>query len=70
MGTTLGLVEARRQERIAVDESHEKEKARAAEAHQRRSAEDQRRKAEKRLTQIEKANEILGSIFKDLDPPE
>src|SRR5262249_20655600 len=28
----------------------------------------QRRQAEKRLTQIEKANEILGSIFKDLDP--
>jgi tetratricopeptide (TPR) repeat protein/tRNA A-37 threonylcarbamoyl transferase component Bud32 len=47
VGTTLGLVEARRQERIAVAE---------------------RRQAEKRLTQIEKANEILGSIFKDLNP--
>ncbi len=30
----------------------------------------QRRQAEKRLTQIEKANEILGSIFMDLDPRE
>jgi eukaryotic-like serine/threonine-protein kinase len=28
----------------------------------------QRRQAEKRLTQIEKANEILGSVFTDLDP--
>jgi tetratricopeptide (TPR) repeat protein len=61
VGTTLGLVEARRQERIAVAESREKEKARQAEALQRRQA-------EKRLTQVEKANAILGSIFKDLDP--
>jgi hypothetical protein len=28
----------------------------------------QRREAEKRLTQIEKANETLGSVFTDLDP--
>jgi tetratricopeptide (TPR) repeat protein len=68
VGTTLGLVEARRQERIALTESNEKEKARQAEALQRRTAEEQRRQAEKRLTQVEKANEILGSIFKDLDP--
>ena len=67
-GTTLGLVEARRQDRIAVAESQEKEKARQAEALQRRHADEQRRQAEKRLTQIEKANEILGSIFKDLNP--
>src|SRR5262245_36698024 len=65
---TLGLLEARRQEReakrqerIAVAEAHEKEKARQAEALQRQQA-------EKRLAQIEKSNEILGSIFKDLDP--
>jgi hypothetical protein len=75
VGTTLGLVEARRQERIAVAQSKEKENARQAEALQRRIAEEQRRQAveqrrqaEKRLTQIEKANEILGSIFKDLNP--
>ncbi len=61
VGTTLALLEARRQERRAVAESKEKEKARQAEALQRRQA-------EKRLTQVEKANEILGSIFKDLDP--
>jgi serine/threonine protein kinase len=68
VGTTLGLVEARRQERIAVAEAQEKEKARQAEALQRRTAEEQRQHAEKRLAQVEKANEILGSIFKDLDP--
>ena len=68
VGTTLGLFEARRQtaeaehqKQIAVAEAVEKEKARKAEA-------TQRQQAEKRLTQIEKANEILGSIFKDLDP--
>jgi serine/threonine protein kinase len=75
VGTTLGLLEARRQERearrqeqIAVAESEAKEKARQAEALQRRNAEEQRRQAEKRLTQVEKANEILGSIFQDLNP--
>jgi tetratricopeptide (TPR) repeat protein len=47
VGTTLGLVEARRQERIA---------------------DEQRRQAEKRLSQVTKMNEILGSIFEDLNP--
>ena len=68
IGTTLGLFEARRQtaeaehqKQIAVAEAVEKEKARKAEA-------TQRQQAEKRLTQIQKANEILGSIFKDLNP--
>ena len=68
VGTTLGLFEARRQERIAVQEANAKEAARAAEAEQRRIAEDQRGKAEKRLAQVTKMNDILGSIFKDLDP--
>jgi tetratricopeptide (TPR) repeat protein len=61
VGTTVGLLEAQRQERRAVIESKEKENARQSEALQRRQA-------EKRLSQVEKANEILGSIFKDLDP--
>jgi tetratricopeptide (TPR) repeat protein/tRNA A-37 threonylcarbamoyl transferase component Bud32 len=47
IGTTLGLLEARRQKVLA---------------------DSQRDRAEKRLAQVEKANEILGSIFKDLDP--
>ena len=74
-GTTLGLIEARRQERkalrqegIAVAEAVEKEKARRAEAEQRQLAEDRHQQAEKRLTQVNKMNDILGSIFKDLDP--
>jgi serine/threonine protein kinase len=82
IGTTLGLLEARRQQGMAVAEFHQKEKARRAEAQQRRLADEQRRladeqrrlaveqrrQAEKRLSQIEKANAILGSIFKDLNP--
>ena len=68
VGTSLGLIEAtrqaraaRRQAQIAVAEVAEREKARRSEARQRE-------RAEKRLAQIEKANELLGSIFKDLNP--
>ncbi len=75
VGTTLGWVEARSQKReaerqkveaerqrgVAVGESVEKEKARQAEA-------DQRRQAERRLSQLGKMDEILGSIFSDLNP--
>ena len=61
VGTTLGLFEARRQQRLAVAEAELKEKARVSEALQRQ-------RAEKRLAQIERVNEILGSIFKDLNP--
>ena len=75
IGTTMGLIEARRQERraqelkeIAVAEATEKEKARRAEAEQRQVADEQRRQAEKRLGQVEKMNGILGSIFRDLNP--
>jgi eukaryotic-like serine/threonine-protein kinase len=75
VGTTLGLIEARRQEqrarlqeRIAVAEALEKEKARRAEAEQRAKADASRQQAEKRLAQVAKMNDILGSIFKDLDP--
>jgi lipopolysaccharide biosynthesis regulator YciM len=68
VGTTLGLIEARRQQQIAVHEARAKEEARLAEAEQRRIADEQRRQAEKRLSQVTKMNEILGSIFKDLNP--
>jgi tetratricopeptide (TPR) repeat protein len=47
VGTTLGLIESRRQERIADQQRHQ---------------------AEKRLAQVQKMNDILGSIFKDLNP--
>jgi serine/threonine protein kinase len=61
VGTTLGLIEARKQQRIAHAESLKTEEARNAEA-------TERREAEHRLAQVEKANDILGSIFKDLNP--
>ncbi len=67
-GTTVGLLEARRQgararqqEQLAVAEAAATEQARQAEA-------QERQKAEKRLAQVTKMNEILGSIFRDLDP--
>ena len=46
-----------------VEQRDEKEKARAAE-------EAERKQAQKRLRQIEKANDLLGSIFENLDPKE
>jgi hypothetical protein len=83
-GTTWGLFEAQRQEQLARSEAAAKEQARRAEAAQRAVAVAQQQKAEraaaaakaahararKRLTQIEKANDILGSIFENLDPKE
>ena len=68
VGTTLGLIEARRQERIALAEAKAKDEARLAEAEQRRIADEHRRQAEKRLAQVTKMNDILGSIFRDLNP--
>jgi tetratricopeptide (TPR) repeat protein len=68
VGTTLGLIEARRQERIAVHEAKAREEARLAEAAQRHIANEERQRAEKRLAQVTKMNEILGSIFQDLNP--
>jgi serine/threonine protein kinase/tetratricopeptide (TPR) repeat protein len=76
--------EARHQERLAREEAEDKERARQDEATQRAIAEAQKVKAEqaaeaekaartqaqKRLSQIEKANAILGSIFDNLDPRE
>ncbi len=70
IGTTLGLLEAKRQEKRAVAEAAEKEKARLAEVLERTRADGLRQQAEKRLAQVAKMNEILGSIFTDLDPGE
>ena len=68
VGTTLGLFEAWRQQGIAVAAARAEEKARRDEAEQRRIADEQRQQAEKRLAQVTKMNDILGSIFQDLDP--
>ena len=53
IGTTFGLVEAKRQQRIALAEAAAKENARAAEAQQRKKAEDQRDRALKAEAQAE-----------------
>jgi serine/threonine protein kinase/tetratricopeptide (TPR) repeat protein len=76
--------EAKHQEQSARNEAAAKETARRAEAVQRSIAEGQKVKAEqaaaaekaanaqaqKRLAQIEQANDLLGSIFENLDPKE
>ncbi len=81
-GTTLGLVEAkrqeaeaRRQEGIARDEAAAKEQARAAEADERARAvtaaaaeKAAKEQAQKNLAFGKKGNEILGSVFAGLDP--
>ena len=67
VGTTLGLLEARRQERSDGRADRRRRGRREGESPPGPRP-SQRRQAEKRLAQIEKANEILGSIFKDLDP--
>ncbi len=59
-GTTIGLVEARRQRGLAIKAADREKDARKDETLQRQAA-------EKRLVEVEKSNEILGSMFKDLD---
>lgn len=61
IGTAAGLIEARRQREAARAEATQKERARAEEARQRQIAEN-------RLGEIEKAVEVLGALFRDLDP--
>lgn len=61
VGTTLGLLEARHHEELALKERDAKEKARAAEA-------EQRHIAELRSARLSKGVEILGSVFTSLDP--
>src|SRR5262245_39449173 len=56
VGTTLGLVEARRQEKAARGAAEDERKALA--------------QAQKRSVQLEKANDLLGSVFDNLDPKE
>jgi eukaryotic-like serine/threonine-protein kinase len=61
VGVTIGLFEARRQGRLALIAAANERTARGEEARQRRQA-------EKRLSQIEKANNVLGSIFEGINP--
>ncbi len=68
VGTSLGLVEARRQRGIALAESARKEEALKAEEAQRREAEEAKKVAEARLAQRDRSNAILMSVFKNLNP--
>jgi serine/threonine protein kinase len=77
VATAWQAVRATRAEARAVAESHDKERARqeaVANANKALAAAEEERKAkdlaQRRLSQIEKANDILGSIFLDLDPRE
>jgi serine/threonine protein kinase/tetratricopeptide (TPR) repeat protein len=54
IGTSLGLVRARQAQRAEADRADGERRANET--------------ARQRLTQIEKANEILGSVFKNLNP--
>jgi serine/threonine protein kinase/tetratricopeptide (TPR) repeat protein len=67
-GTTLGLLEAKRQERIARSEAREKENARAEEAQQRGVAEERRRAALVALKRQEKTTEALVGVLRNIDP--
>ncbi len=68
VGTTLGLFEARRQQQLAMSQKAIAIEAASQEQMARQSEATQRKDAERRLTQVEKANEILGSIIRDLNP--
>ena len=81
-GTTAGLFEAKRQERIALaaaeeerqakrqaeDEKANALKAAAAEQAAKLDADARRQEAERNLAFAKKGNDILGSVFAGLDP--
>ena len=74
-GTTLGLFEARRQERIARGEAKAAELARQAEAQQRSAAETAvtaekaaKEQAQRRLKQIEKGVELFAGMLTGINP--
>lgn len=70
VGTTWGLLEARRQEGLARGEANEKEQARLAEARRAEGERLAKQETQKRLEQVDRANEILSSIFVGLNPQE
>ena len=61
IGTTVGLIEAKRKERLAVE-------AAAAENAAKLDADARRQEAERNLAFARKGNDILGSVFMGLDP--
>ncbi|AWM36408.1 Serine/threonine-protein kinase PknB [Gemmata obscuriglobus] len=67
-GTTVGLVEARRQAEAAESERTKAVAAATAERRAKEEADDRRRAAETNLGYARKANDILGEVFTGLDP--
>jgi serine/threonine protein kinase len=75
VGTTLGLIEARRQQRLAIENERRavanEQAARAEKAHADRSAEAERHaneQTQKRLAQLKKSTNILAQVFGKLNP--
>jgi eukaryotic-like serine/threonine-protein kinase len=68
IGTSLGLLEARRQAAIADDEKNNALAAATAERQANLAAETRRQEAERNLAFAKKGNELLGSVFAGLDP--
>jgi len=62
IGTTLGLLEARRQERLALAEVAEKERARASEAEQRQLAQTNEHKATEARIRAEQEKRIADAV--------
>ena len=61
IGTLLGLLEAKRQEQIAIVAADKERKAKL-------EVEQKKQEAERNLAYARKGNEILGSVFANLDP--
>ena len=75
VGTTWGLLEALKQEAIALEAASEERQAKVREADRaegerkaKLQAEAKRQEAERNLAFAKKGNEILGSVFAGLDP--
>ncbi|MBL8821432.1 MAG: serine/threonine protein kinase [Planctomycetia bacterium] len=67
-GTTIGLLEAKKQEELAKAETKAKDEALKSENAAKNQAEARRIEAETNLDYAMKGNEILGSVFAHLNP--
>jgi serine/threonine protein kinase/tetratricopeptide (TPR) repeat protein len=67
VGTSLGLLEAKKQERLAVEEAKKKEDALQAEQDARRKADEATELTAARLKQIETINNTVFDIFTEFD---
>jgi eukaryotic-like serine/threonine-protein kinase len=68
VGTTAGLVEARRQKAEALEQERQAREERDAKEAARRAEAEQRALAEDRLVKFRKGVQILGSVFTKINP--